>query len=140
MPGQPLQRTPYRYNADSRWKTGHQVAFHAFMDLRRPVRVGGGLESPERTRQRAVQHTVLDRAYNLSFLSLSLHSYSAPPEARKAVRFDARAVIVKLRRAVHLRDPGAANKKVRLTESHSLDLRFEGLNVFNHAQFLGPVP
>jgi hypothetical protein len=29
-------------------------------------------------------------------------------------------------------------KNVRLTESKSLQLRLEGFNVFNHAQFFGP--
>jgi len=40
--------------------------------------------------------------------------------------------------------PGMANfdaalhKNVRLSESRSLELRFEAFNVFNHAQFYGP--
>jgi hypothetical protein len=29
-------------------------------------------------------------------------------------------------------------KNVRLTESKSLQLRLEGFNIFNHAQFFGP--
>jgi hypothetical protein len=29
-------------------------------------------------------------------------------------------------------------KNLRLTESKSLQFRFEGFNVFNHAQFFGP--
>ena len=29
-------------------------------------------------------------------------------------------------------------KNLRLTESHSVDFRFEAFNAFNHAQFFGP--